>query len=234
MAVTLKDIADKTGVSPSVVSTVLSGRDNGTFVSKDTRERVLNVAQELNYTPVRSGRPRGSRRLRRQRVEQFIGVWAPDFDPTSGVYLQALQKALAQYAADHGSTSEEEFDYGLRLLTDSDLPKLDMLGVMGLIVIGDTPLPRAAAAATTPTVFLGEADDTPKEMISVHMDNFAAGRFVGEHLWALGPSTPRVHCTERQASRPSHQAAMAGHSERLGGSWRCSRFVRPRALRHFS
>ena len=39
MPVTLKDIADQTGVSPSVVfSTVLSGRDNGTFVSVTIRE----------------------------------------------------------------------------------------------------------------------------------------------------------------------------------------------------
>ncbi len=45
MPVTLKDIAERTGVSPSVVSTVLSGRDNGTFVSDSTRRKVLQVAE---------------------------------------------------------------------------------------------------------------------------------------------------------------------------------------------
>lgn len=186
MPVTLKDIADQTGVSPSVVSTVLSGRDNGTFVSKDTRERVLQVAQALNYTPVRSGRPRGSRRLRRQRVEQFIGIWAPDVDAPTTLMVQALQKALYRYISENETNPSEELDYGIRLLDDDDLPRLDMLAVMGLIIVGDNPLPRTAAAATTPTVLLGEADDIPRETVSVHLDNFAAGRAIGEHIWQMG------------------------------------------------
>ena len=41
-------------------------------------------------------------------------------------------------------------------------------------------------AATTPTVLLGEADDTPREMVTVHLDNFAAGRAVGDYLWNNG------------------------------------------------
>src|SRR5579862_6964110 len=135
MAVTLKDIAERTGVSPSVVSTVLSGRDNGTFVSETTRRKVLQVAEMLNYTPVRSGRPRGSRRLRRQRVEQFIGVWIPESDPAAMHMLQALQAAMTKYAAEHAPSQGEEFDYGFRLLSDEDLPRLDMLGIMGLIVL---------------------------------------------------------------------------------------------------
>ncbi|MDR3708598.1 MAG: LacI family DNA-binding transcriptional regulator [Capsulimonadaceae bacterium] len=186
MPVTLKDIADQTGVSPSVVSTVLSGRDNGTFVSKDTRERVLRVAEQLNYTPVRSGRPRGSRRLRRQRVEQFIGIWSPDMDATGAIALNALQKALTRHAAQQTPAAGDDYDYGFRMLTEADLPKLDMLALMGLIVLGDTLLPRSAAAATIPTVMLGEADESPREMVTVHLDNFAAGRSLGDHLWSLG------------------------------------------------
>ncbi|HEX5322475.1 MAG TPA: LacI family DNA-binding transcriptional regulator [Capsulimonadaceae bacterium] len=186
MPITLKDIADRTGVSPSVVSTVLSGRDNGTFVSKETRERVLQVARALNYTPVRSGRPRGSRRLRRQRVEQFIGVWIPENDPSAMHMLQALQGALTKYAAEHAPSQGEEFDYGFRLLAEDDLPRLDMLGVMGLIVLGDIALPRTAAAATTPTVLIGEVDQLPREVVTVHLDNFTAGREIGSHLWDLG------------------------------------------------
>lgn len=186
MPVTLKDIADKTGVSPSVVSTVLSGRDNGTFVSKETRDRVIEVARSLNYSPVRTGRPRGSRRLRNQHVEQFIGVWTPNFDTASAAYINALQKALAHYTAQREIVANATYDYGFRLLVDTDLPRIDMIGVMGLIVIGDTPIPRTAAAATMPVVLLGEVDDPPRETVTVHTDNFAAGRAVGSHLWQLG------------------------------------------------
>jgi LacI family transcriptional regulator len=186
MPITLKDIADRTGVSPSVVSTVLSGRDNGTFVSKETRERVLRVAEELQYTPVRSGRPRGSRRLRRQRLDQFIGVWVCDPDPSSSVILDQLQLAIRQYAAMQVMSEEFDYDFGLRLLLAEDLSRLDMLGVIGLIVVGDTALPRSAAAASLPTVLLGEIDHAPQEIVTVHMENFAAGRAVSDHLWRLG------------------------------------------------
>jgi DNA-binding LacI/PurR family transcriptional regulator len=47
--VTLKDVADRAHVSQSVVSTILSGKQNGIFVSESTRQNVLIAAQELGY-----------------------------------------------------------------------------------------------------------------------------------------------------------------------------------------
>jgi LacI family transcriptional regulator len=184
MAVTLKDIAERTGVSPSVVSTVLSGRDNGTFVSDSTRRKVLQVAEMLNYTPVRSGRPRGSRRLRRQRTESFIGVWDPDYSPSTAYAVQNLQAALSRHAKEIGAEAED--DYGLRLLIAEDLPRMDALGIMGVILLSSTPLPREAAVATIPCVMLGEVKNPPRELVQIHMDNFQAGRLLGKYLWDLG------------------------------------------------
>jgi len=199
MAVTLKDIAEKTGVSASVVSTVLSGRDNGTFVSEVTRRKVLQVAELLHYTPVRAGRPRGSRRLRRQHTEQFIGVWDADYSPGSAYLVQNLQVALRDHAREQGAEAED--DFGLRLLTGDDLPRLDALGIMGIILLSSLPLPREAATAGIPCVMVGEVDNPPRELIQVHADNLAAGGLLGEYLWSLGhrriallapQATPRV------------------------------------------
>lgn len=184
MAVTLKDIAERTGVSPSVVSTVLSGRDNGTFVSETTRRKVLQVAEALNYTPVRSGRPRGSKRLRRQREEQFIGIWDPEYTSHTASQIHQLQTALRNIVKERGAEAED--DFGLRLLTSEDLPRLDSIGVMGLVLLSSKLLPREAAVATIPCVMIGEVDNPPKEVALVHMDNFAAGRDVAEYLWSLG------------------------------------------------
>ena len=55
--VTLRDIAEKVGVSKMTVSAVLSeGRNNRVYFSEDTRRRVTEVAQELGYRPNRSAR----------------------------------------------------------------------------------------------------------------------------------------------------------------------------------
>ena len=48
MPTTIKDVAAKVGVSPSTVSRVLNDRPG---ISPQTRERVLQAAQELNYSP---------------------------------------------------------------------------------------------------------------------------------------------------------------------------------------
>lgn len=48
--VTLKDVAQKAGVSQAVVSTVLNERaNNGIFVSEQTKQRVLEAARVLGY-----------------------------------------------------------------------------------------------------------------------------------------------------------------------------------------
>ena len=184
MPVTLKDIAERTGVSASVVSTVLSGRDNGTFVSESTRQKVRQVAEMLNYTPVRSGRPRGSRRLRRQHTEQFIGIWDPEHSSSSAFLIQNLQVALREYAQAQGAEAED--DFGLRLLTADDLPRLDSLGIMGIISLSSALLPREAATAGIPSVMIGETDQAPREMVQVHLDGAGAARLLGDYLWGLG------------------------------------------------
>jgi len=48
MPTTIKDVAAKVGVSPSTVSRVLNDRPG---ISAQTRERVLQIARELNYSP---------------------------------------------------------------------------------------------------------------------------------------------------------------------------------------
>ncbi|MGQ9881965.1 MAG: LacI family DNA-binding transcriptional regulator [Armatimonadota bacterium] len=50
MRVTIKQIAEKAGVSPSTVSRVLSGR-GAHLIAPATRERVLETAQKLEYLP---------------------------------------------------------------------------------------------------------------------------------------------------------------------------------------
>ena len=221
MPVTLKDIAERTGVSASVVSTVLSGRDNGTFVSESTRQKVRQVAEALNYTPVRSGRPRGSRRLRRLHTGQFIGIWDPEHSSSSAFLIQNLQVALREYAQAQGAEAED--DFGLRLLTLDDLPRLDSLGIMGIISLSSSLLPREAATAGIPSVMIGETDQSPRELVQVHLDNAGAGRLLGDYLWELGHrrvvllapgTTPRM-TRERLSGLQAAWAAQGASAEQI-------------------
>jgi len=60
MSTTIKDVADKAGVSPSTVSRVLNDRPG---ISPQTRERVLQVAQGLHYSPSVAARSLATARM---------------------------------------------------------------------------------------------------------------------------------------------------------------------------
>ena len=51
--VTIRDIAERAGVSKGAVSYALNGRPG---VSEDTRERILEIARELGWYPNRAAR----------------------------------------------------------------------------------------------------------------------------------------------------------------------------------
>jgi LacI family transcriptional regulator len=56
MAIKLKDVAQRAGVSPSTVSQVLNQRTGKVRISDATRERVLQVVRDLDYSPNRVAR----------------------------------------------------------------------------------------------------------------------------------------------------------------------------------
>ncbi len=50
LRVTLREVADKAGVTPSIVSRVLNGKPE-VRVAEETRARILEAARELDYRP---------------------------------------------------------------------------------------------------------------------------------------------------------------------------------------
>ena len=66
---TLRDVAERCGVSAAVVSAVLNGREGSIACSGRTRERILAAARELNYVPNVLARS-----IRKQRVP-LVGVF---------------------------------------------------------------------------------------------------------------------------------------------------------------
>lgn len=70
MAVTIKDIARRAGVSAATVSKVLNRKDE--FISDETRRKIRSLASDLGYTPNSLARSLVTRRSR------VIGVIVPD------------------------------------------------------------------------------------------------------------------------------------------------------------
>ena len=73
MAVTIKDIANRLGLSVGAVSRALSGY---TDIAQDTRQRILKTAQEMGYIPNRA-----ARQLRKQTTGATIGYIMPVDSP---------------------------------------------------------------------------------------------------------------------------------------------------------
>lgn len=132
--VTLKDLAQRTGVSPTAVSYVLNDRLDRVRVSPDTKERILSVAKEMGYVP---------KLLARSMVTQksySIGVicslsGGPMAPATAIYYANALQgiEDMCKHVGYHclyascGLGDPERFDMP-RLMKDGS--------VDGIIIVG--------------------------------------------------------------------------------------------------
>ncbi len=80
---TLKDVAEKAGVSVSTVSRVYSGT---AFVEEATKAKVLEVAKQLNYHPNAVGR------FLKKRQTKNIGVLIPDIrNPIFPILVRAME-----------------------------------------------------------------------------------------------------------------------------------------------
>ncbi|CAL9649188.1 HTH-type transcriptional repressor CytR [Streptomyces sp. enrichment culture] len=173
---TIRDVAERAGVSKSLVSLVLRGSDR---VRPEKREAVLRAARELGY------RPNAAARSLSERRTHTVGVLLNDLrNPWFVDLLDGLNSLL------HAS--------GLRmLLADARLnrrtgqdpadPFLE-LGVDGLVVVGTLPDPAGleAVAERMPVVLAGARDPVPPGVDVVAGDDERGARLVTEHLIGLG------------------------------------------------
>lgn len=173
---TIRDVAQRAGVSKSLVSLVLRGSDQ---VRPDKRAAVEAAVAELGYRPNAAARSLSERRTR------TIGVMLADLrNPWFVDLLDGLNSVL--------------HDRGLRMLmADSRLDRrigADLtaaflqLQVDGLVAVGtvDDPAALAEAAKVLPTVVAGTREPAQPWHDVVANDDEAGTRLAVEHLLALG------------------------------------------------
>lgn len=150
---TLKEIADKAGVSPATVSRVLN-HDNTLSVSYDTKVRILEIAEELEYKTVRE---RKSINAENYRMSFGILDWYSEIELLDDPYYLYLMKTIEKECA---SANIDTF----RVNKINDRYQVMVKNVDGIIAIGKFSDDEIAdlASHTKNIVFL---DSSPQEKI---------------------------------------------------------------------
>lgn len=174
--VTIRDVAQRAGVSKSLVSLVL--RD-APHVSAARRQAVLDAVAELDYRPNRLARALPAART------DTVGVLLNDLrnpwfiDLLEGLASAVHAAGLAPILAD----SHTDMRVGRR-----SVETLLALGVDGLVVVGTTleAGPITAAATSIPVVLAGTREPRLPHVDAAVDDDEAGARLATEHLISLG------------------------------------------------
>ncbi len=177
MAVTMKDIAEASGVSQPTVSLVLSNK--GQRYSKATRQMVLDAARTLGYRPnsyaqsIRSGR------------FNSIAVVQSSERNHGGVdrLIEGIQNAL----------EERDFHLSVTKLPDEKLTNegfvphiLRQLMADGMLVDYISGIPQRMVALLHETKLPAVWMNSKQASDCIYPDDFAAARQATEHLLSLG------------------------------------------------
>jgi DNA-binding LacI/PurR family transcriptional regulator len=194
--VTLRDVAERAGVSITTVSRILNGRETGVPIRDDTRQRILDAAADLGYRPNMLARAlRGSR-------SWLLGVIVRDIsDPFHIQVLRGINEAARERdyrlflghldwrpseAAVFGSMFEQSHADGILLIGD-------MVG-------GDATLD--ALADRNPYV-VGVTDRVSRRRVpGIYADNDLGTRIALDHLWGLGHRDVICVIDDRMADGP--------------------------------
>lgn len=172
---TLKDVALLAGFSIATVSKALNGRDH---VRAETRIRVQQAAEKLNFSPnlLAQGLLAGR--------TGTVGLLTSDLDGRFSIPVMMG----AEDAFGSGSTSVFLCDArGDSIREQHHLRALLSRRVDGLIIVGDTTNPRETLGhhLPVPIVYAYAPSIDPRD-ISVVSDNVGAGRIAADHLVECG------------------------------------------------
>jgi DNA-binding LacI/PurR family transcriptional regulator len=179
MAVTLKDIAARTGLSIPTVHQIISGY--AVSFSKETRKRVLEVAKEMDY------RPNLSARSLQQRKSFLLGVL---FYSVNNDYASDFARGLQGAARSHGyapiffahANSTEELQ-NLEIVLDRHVDAL----IANVALDDDGKTNTARLMQIQPSLPMVEVFGRfLKHVPSVRLDFYAAGCAATKHLISTG------------------------------------------------
>ena len=130
MVATITDVAKKAGVAIGTVSKVLNNYAN---VSKETREKVLKAARELNYVPNTIASALSSKNTNRVALYIYINDQRQAIDEINMQYLLGALSMVNEI----GVNVITLFNYTIQNLNSDELIQyLTSQGINGLVIFG--------------------------------------------------------------------------------------------------
>lgn len=173
---TIADVARVAGVSKGTASKALNGRGE---LTDETRRRVLEAAEELDFRPSSLARSLVSGRT------GIVGVLTNDLE---GRFVLPILMG-AEDALGAGRVSVILTDArGDAVREAQQLSTLLERQIDGLIVVGgprNDARPSLGRDLPVPVVYAYAPSEDPRDL-SIVPDNVMAGRLLAEHLWELG------------------------------------------------
>ncbi|MHA6260802.1 LacI family DNA-binding transcriptional regulator [Sporosarcina sp. CAU 1771] len=176
--ITIKDIAKLAGVSITTVSRVLNEKTEG--VSKQTREKVLKIIEDINFQPNQLARGLVTKR------SKMIGLIVPNIsNPFFPELCRGAEDAAneAQYSliicnSDDQSNKEEHY---IRLLREQQVDGVLLSSKDKLSASNEEIL----SSSKMPFVLLDRGGEV-NEHSGIFLDNEVGGFLAGKHLTDLG------------------------------------------------
>lgn len=173
---TLADVARHAGVAASTVSYVLSGKRP---VAEETRRRVMDSIELLNYHPHAGARALASSRS--NVLAMFVPLHPGQYVPVMMEIAIGVTTAARGYGYDVLLLTNEEGTAGIKRILSS--AKADAV-ILTDVTMDDDRIPELRAARVPATLIGVPAD--PATLDCVDLDFAEAGRECVEHLAGLG------------------------------------------------
>lgn len=126
---TIKDIAEQASVSTATVSRILNN-DPTLSVSEDTRKRVIEIVNELNYKPLRKKTVKTEKPTETYNIG-LIMLNDETIDPYFQSIRQGVESTCTQYSLNIATTM---------MVGNSNITAESLSGLDGLIVLGDVDI----------------------------------------------------------------------------------------------
>lgn len=166
--ISMKDIAAKSGCSTATVSRVLN-RQGG--YSEQTRQRILSIAEELNYSTGHSDTLR-------------IGILVPDLtNEWFAETVRCLEQELYEKGA-HCFISSTNEDPSREQFCFEGLTSLKASAVISFL--GSPKLVSLAGSAAFPVLFIDRIPQTQGQFLCLESDNYIGGYMATELLIQKG------------------------------------------------